>query len=151
MKSLLFLILIIIFILIALTIRTQLSSNQRIFLSGKIPSPGPDGLYRGTAEYTANWLGKKFDAKNNAGINLFRQTDGTTKEKYPFKTYTGKGIRDTGLDVIKIDYDMPGNPFWLRWILDEIVETAPNKYIGKLQLRIIPGFPFSLGYFFLEQ
>ena len=131
------------------TIQTQNSSSQKLFLAGKIPSPKPDGSYKGSAggrSDIAGWRGKKFDATNSAGINLVGNS-----EKFPFKTYTGTGLADKDLQVFKIDYDIPKNPFWLRLILDEIVETSPNHYLGKIHLKIIPGFPFSLGYFKLEK
>ncbi len=148
---LLFLLCIIIGVLLFATFRTQMSSNQKIFLGGKVPLQSPDGLYRGSAVHTFSWLGKRFDAKNSGGINIFRNSDGTEGERYPFKTYIASGIRDTNLQVIKIDYNLPENPFWLRMVLDEIVETAPGKYVGKLHLRITSGTSFALGYFFLEK
>ncbi len=151
MKFLFFIIILLIAIFAFLTYRTQTSTNQAIFLSGKIPSENPDGLYKGSAIFTASWLGKKFDASKSAGVNIFQNPDGTQIERYPFKTYVASGIRDTNLQVIKIDYDLPENPFWLRMILDEIVEVTPGKYIGKLSLRFIPGVSASLGYFFLDK
>ena len=70
-------------------------------------------------------------------------------ERQPFKTYYGNGLRDKNLNVLVLDYDIPENPFWLRYIRDEIVQVAPNQYLGKLHLRVI-GFAFTLGYFELE-
>ncbi|MDD5050120.1 MAG: hypothetical protein PHV93_00050 [Candidatus Pacebacteria bacterium] len=155
MKFLLILFLLIVIaiaLLICMTYWTQeFNTNQKIFLSGVVPSPRPDGFYNGSAFLTGSWLGKKFDANNGTGINVFADSSGGQVEKYPFKTYVASGIRDTNLQVLKIDYNLPENPFWLRVILDEIVETAPGQYIGKLHLRIIPGFSFSPLYFFLSK
>ena len=140
-------ILIIFPILLALikTWQTQHNPNQKIFLSGKIPNPLPNGLYKGSVSFKTSWQGKKFDSSNSTGINII-----SNKEKYPFKTYIGKGIQDKNLDVYKIDYNIKTNPFWLRFILDEIVEVSPGKYLGKVHLNFF-GFPFSLGYFKLEK
>ncbi|TSC66197.1 MAG: hypothetical protein CEO21_242, partial [Microgenomates group bacterium Gr01-1014_80] len=82
------------------------------------------------------------------GINIFKDTDGN-QERYPFKTYTGKGLQDNK-EVLKIDYSANKDPWWLRFILDEIVETAPGKYLGKVHIQVLPGTGFSLGYFKLE-
>ncbi len=127
------------------TRQTQDSSNQKIFLSGKVPNPKPAGFYKGSVSFKTTWQGKKFDASSSSGINLI-----SGKEQYPFKTYIGIGIQDRSLDVYKIDYNIPQNPFWLRFILDEIVETSPGKYLGKVHINLF-GFPFSLGYFQLKK
>src|SRR5689334_8884101 len=94
------------------TWKTQYSPNQQIFLKGSLPKPLPNGLYKGSVTgYSGSWKGKKFEAGSSSGINLINN-----EEKYPFKTYVGKGIADKNLDVLKIDYDIPQNPFWLRFI-----------------------------------
>ena len=99
----------------------------------------PNGFYKGSVGFKTSWEGKKFNAENSSGINLF---DG--QEKYPFKTYEEK-------DVLKIDYNLPENPFWVRLILDEIVEISKDKYLGTIKLRLIPGFPVTIGHFRLEK
>ena len=44
-----------------------------------------------------------------------------------FKTYQAKGLRDPEVDVLRIDYELPGNPFWLRRITDgDVVEVKPT-------------------------
>ena len=128
------------------------SRQQQDFLAGTLPSPAPDGVYMGSVPgHTFSWIGKKFDASHERGINVFNDGTGTTTERYPFMTAVGKGVRDTNLDVMKIDYDMPGNPFWLKFILDEIVQVAPGQYLGKMHVRIIPGYPFTLLFFHLRK
>ena len=128
------------------------SPNQSRFVEGKKPMPAPDGLYNGSVSGPkVSWLGKKFNAAAQTGINIFDDGNGSKRERYPFKTSVSKGIRDAGADVVAIDYDIPGNPFWLRPILDEIVQIGPDKYLGKLHVRIIPGYPFTLAYFELSK
>ena len=125
--------------------KVQSSPNQKIFSEGKVPNPLPNGQYKGRVTgYNGSWKGKKFIASSSSGINLIDNT-----EKYPFKTYIGKGLQDHQLDILKIDYNIPQNPFWLHFILDEIVQTAPGKFLGKVHINLIPGLPFTLGYFTL--
>lgn len=131
------------------TIQVQTAPGQKVFLSGKIPAK-PDGTYKGSVRnLKTNWIGKSFHAKDSTGINNFKEGKNTI-EKYPFKTYIGRGIQDTHKDVLKIDYNVSGNPWWLRCILDEVVETEPNNLLGKLHIRILPGVAFTLGYFNLS-
>ncbi len=133
------------------TIVVQTAPGQKLFLNGKIPAKAPDGTYHGSVKnLKTSWIGKAFNPKDASGINNFKEQGGIVK-KYPFKTYVGRGIQDKGKDVLKIDYNIPGNPLWLRFILDEVVETKPNKLLGKLHIRILPGLAFSLGYFNLEK
>jgi len=151
-KILLTILAIIILLLIAgfvQTYRANHSSYQDQFLKGTAVTP--NGFQKGSTDfYKASWQGKTFDSKTNTGINNF----GTGTEavlKYPFNTSVGKGLRDTNLDVVKIDYDNGKNPFWISPILDEIVQVAPGEYLGKIHYRLIPGYPFTIGYFRLGQ
>ncbi len=128
---------------------TQHSTSQEIFLSGTIPGELPSGQLSGSVTFETNWKGKKFDQGSQTGINTFEE-NGTLVEKYPFKTYVAKGLKDPNIDVIKIEYDIPQNPFWLRWVLDEIVEVKPGEFLGKVHLRL-GFFSFALGYFKLSQ
>lgn len=147
------LILILLAILLGLfrTIQIQHKPQQKEFVSGIVPKELPNGLYRGTVSgLNTTWEGKRFDASNSSGINVFRNGN-DRDEKYPFKTYVGEGIQDKNLKVVKIDYSANKNPWWLRYILDEVVEVAPGKYLGKVHVTIIPGLPFSVGYFRLEK
>lgn len=149
-----FLLAFLIIALLALWLRTwhiKYEPNQQEFLRGNLPNPKPDGFYQGSVGFDVSWMGKKFDAQNDAGINVFKDKKGNQTEKYPFKTWVGKGLFDPYSFVLKIDYDVKGNPFWVRWILDEIVQVGPNEYLGKVQLRIIPSFPFSVLYFELKK
>ncbi len=138
-------------LLIALTFATQHSSYQKQFLAGTVPNPPPDGFLKGSTDfYHASWQGKKIAAQGSNGVNIFLK-DGKEVEKYPFMTYVRKGLRDKNLDVYKIDYRNSENPWYARPILDEIVEVAPGKYLGKINYRLIPGYPFALWYFKLEK
>jgi hypothetical protein len=133
------------------TYQVQNAPEQTDFLAGKIPTKSPEGKYKGTVEkLKTNWIGKSFNAQQSSGINNFKENNHIV-EKYPFKTYTGQGIQDKNKEIFKIDYNLPQNPLWLRFILDEIVQTHPNKFLGKVHIRLLPGLAFTMGYFKLEQ
>ncbi len=132
---------------IVLTIRTQTSTYQKQFLAGTLPANLPDGFYKGSADFPVfTWKGKRFDATGKTGVNVFA-SGASTADKYPLTLGTAEGIRDTKLGVVTLDYNRPENPFWLRPVLDEMVEIAPGTFLGKIHYRLIPFFPFSIGYF----
>jgi hypothetical protein len=130
------------------TYRVEHRPNQAVFAAGTIPANLPNGFYKGNhfGSIGRNWQGKVFDASQSAGLNQF--TDG---QRFKFKIYTATGLRDTSLSVLRIDYKQPGNPWWLRFITDEIVQTQPGHFVGKIQLRIVPGLTFTLSYFELTK
>lgn len=155
------------------TFLVQQSSYQEKFLQGSTPLQLPQGFYQGTAHVLFDkqtpWLGKSFDSVNKLGFNFFTpfgakllrllmplykrfssNSDGNTNAFY-FKTRTESALKDAPLDVIKLDYDSAENPFLIRIILDEIVEVAPEQYLGKIHLKVLPGFYSTIGYFSLKK
>lgn len=133
------------------TRKSEQSPNQERFLAGTAETLSLDGDYQGTVTgYSGSWQGKAFTQTDNSGLNRFLE-NGEIVKKFPFKTYVAKGLRDVDLDVIKLDYNQPGNPWWLRFIVDEIVLVSPNTYLGKVYIRVVPGLVFSMGYFTLEK
>jgi len=129
------------------TYRVQHRPAQQQFTSGTVPALLPNGFHQGNpfSGIGKHWQGKVFDANNGTGINKF--DDG---ERFVFKIYPATGLRDKQ-QVLKIDYNQPGNPLWLRFIVDEIVQTSPGHYLGKVHVRVIPGIVFTLTYFELTQ
>ena len=149
------------------------SARQTQFVGGKLPSAPPDGFYKGSAYLLGNrpvpWLGKSFEAANNVGFNIFtprgasllkvltplyklfrKNADGNT-DAYYFKTSTSEGFRDRGIETFKLDYNSPENPFLIRIILDEIVETSPQEYLGKVHMKVFPGYYATIGFFGLSK
>lgn len=124
--------------------------NQQIFISSKFPDPLPDGFYKGYINFFHfDWIGKDFDSKGNYGFNVFKSNN-KQKKLLKFKTYKGKALSDSSIDVLKIDYNLKTNPFPLCLILDELRQISLNKYIGKASLLL--GFMnFTIAYFFLEK
>lgn len=154
------------------TFVVQKSDYQKMFLSGKTPRQ-PDGFYQGAAHVLFDkrtpWLGKSFDSANNSGFNVFTpfgarllktftplykhfslNPQGNTNA-YFFKTRAETALKDAPLEVVKLDYDSAENPFLIRIILDEIVEIAPEQYLGKIHLKVLPGFYSTIGYFGLKK
>ena len=129
----------------------QHSVNQKKFLKGKIPAVLPDGFYTGwVIGYTGSWIGKSFHQKKATGMNVFL-LEKQQIERFPFITSVNKGLRDKNLDVIKINYNLPQNSFFLRMILDEIVEVEKDTYLGKVHIILFSVIPFTVGYFSLKK
>ena len=156
-----------------LSVAVTHSSRQRTFLSGRPLRDPPKGFYRGTAHLLGGrpvpWLGKSFIPEGNLGFNIFTprgarllklltplydrfrvNADGNT-EAYTFKTSSGPGFKDRNVDTFKLDYNSPENPFLIRIILDEIVEIAPQQFLGKVHLKVFPGYFATIGYFGLSR
>lgn len=149
------------------------SAFQKQFSEGKLPSQKPEGFYKGAAYLVplknVPWLGKSFSGAKDLGFNIFNpkgakllkiltplyklfsvNSEGNTNA-YNFITFVGKGLKDKDLQVIKLDYDAPENPFLIRIILDEIVEIAPEEFLGKVHLKIFPRVYSTIGYFGLKK
>jgi len=121
------------------------ADNQR-FKTGHYPSELPNGQYKGSwMGKKTTWRGKEFNAASQSGINNF-----TDRQKYRFVT-----SRETSLggemEVLKIDYNIAGNPWWLRRIVDEVVEVEPGSYQGKVYVRYVPSVNFTITYFTLQK
>lgn len=133
------------------TYKVQTSPRQKIFLAGKIPTKPLEGEYKGSVDKVkTSWKGKVFHSKDSSGINAIKE-NGKLVQKYPFKTSIGKGIQDKQKDVVKIDYNISGNPLWLRPILDEVVQIESETLLGKVHVRILPDVAFTFGYFTLKR
>jgi len=149
------------------------SDYHKQFVAGSLPQTAPAGFYQGTAhiffDKQTPWLGKSFAARDNLGFNIFmpkgaallkilapfykkfsQNQNGDTAAFY-FKTRNEAGLKDKEIDVIKLDYDAPENPFPIRIILDEIVEIAPEQFLGKIHLKVFPRFYSTIGYFGLKK
>jgi hypothetical protein len=72
---------------------------------------------------------------------------------FGFETRTAPSELDPGRQVLKIDYDHDGNPsFFVRDVLDELVEVAPGAYLGRMLVRGRRGSPYRLaGWFALRK
>lgn len=122
--------------------------RQTTFSSGTATLPTA-GKYAGSSgDYKGSWQGKVL-YEQGRGENMFNR-EGREELAYPFTYSVGRGVRDD-IDVIVLDYNQPGNPWWLRFIRDEMVQTKENTYLGKVHVWIFPKTYLSLGYFELKK
>jgi hypothetical protein len=81
------------------------------------------------------WRGKSFKAlgpDHGEGIN---RVFGDRKPRHWFRFETKIGpSRAGGFDAFHLDYDNPGNPFYIRAIKDEIRRVRPGLYLGQAYL-----------------
>src|SRR3989338_4732003 len=107
------------------TWKTGWSEDYDRFQQGTVPVNLPEGLWKGTALGLGevSWKGKKF-FKSGTGINLVGEG-----EKFPFRFSKEMSIKDGKKEVIRLDYNQPENPFWLRFIVDEMVSTGENQFL----------------------
>jgi hypothetical protein len=115
------------------------------------------------------WQGKRFDAAQSCGDNIFSRDsllltrlywplyrgvvdDGpNTYRAFAFQTYVASGLTDPDRQVLKIDYDIPANPrLSVRRILDELVQVADDFYLGKANLKWWWGRWQVVAYFSLQ-
>jgi len=54
-----------------------------------------------------------------------------------FRVEKGKSLSDTDLDVIRIIYDDPTNPFFIRPLVDEVRQIGPDEFLGQGMFTIL--------------
>ena len=54
-----------------------------------------------------------------------------------FRVEKGQSLADPDLDVIRIVYDDPGNPFFIRPLVDEIRQIGPDEYLGQGMYQVL--------------
>lgn len=129
---------------------------------------GPwDAVVMRIAQLWMPWLGKTFSPSTGTGLNRFTPTLATRLwlrtlfprhtperhladrlEAFPFRTCVSPGELDSDVSVLKIDYDFEANPALIRHILDELVQIAPGRYLGKVLFRSGSRF-YRIGFFSL--
>jgi hypothetical protein len=149
----------------------QKSTYQASFSRGRVPDPldgfavGSPYLVYGKISF---WKGVRFLAAEQRGVDIFtsggahilkaffssskitQQPDGT-HAAYPFATSVGSGMRDSALQVLKCDYNVPENPGLVRALYAEVVQIDPEKFLGKLYFQPVPGKYWLLGFFGLTK
>jgi hypothetical protein len=117
-------------------------------------APGLTSLAAGLSSLWMPWVGKGFDAGAYRGENYV--TKGSrhvmrllfpfyrsyapggrdTYRGFPFRATAGTGLFDPDRQVLRIDYDLPGNPRLLaRRLRDEVVQVEEDFYLGKAHFR----------------
>ena len=132
-------------------------------------APGLTALFRSITEAWMPWLGKTFNGARQIGDNIFRQDsyplarffnpfyrgflpDGAeTYRGFSFRTYMAPGLADPDRSVLKIDYNLEGNPLLtVRRILDELVQIDNDLYLGKAHVHWWSGGWQTVAYFTLS-
>jgi hypothetical protein len=81
------------------------------------------------------WRGKSFSprsADNGEGINRVLSD---RFKLFKFTTFVAPS-RAGAFESVQLDYDHPGNPFFIRAIKDEIRELRPGLYLGQAYLHL---------------
>jgi len=123
-------------------------------LLGMSVQPQLDGVVRRIAALWMPWQGKVFDPDTMTGVNRFlpnvripmkvvfpkhvpEETTAFKVEAFPFRNRIAPGAVDPDIETFKIDYDFEANPdFLIRRILDEVVQIAPGRLLGKILFRV---------------
>jgi len=132
-------------------------------------APGLTALFQSITEAWMPWLGKTFNSSRQMGDNIFRRdsyplarffnpfykgflSDGAeTYRGFSFRTYLAPGLADPDRSVLKIDYNLDGNPLpTVRRILDELVQIDNNLYLGKAHVHWWSGGWQTVAYFSLS-
>lgn len=130
--------------------------------------PGLTQIFGTIASLWLPWKGKRFDAAQACGDNIFTRdslrlghvffpgyrgyADDTshTYRAFQFRTSIGPGFMDPDRRVLKLDYDLEGNPrFSVRRVLDELVQVADGYYLGKAHLQWLWGEWQTVAFFTL--
>ena len=141
-------------LLLICIVRTVISSggpDWERFRSGTTPDPLPDGLWKGSTDRVVqgSWIGKRFIRASHGGINRFTTPHGD-EERYPFATSIEPALRDPGKHVLRLNYGIAGNPWWLHLIVDEVVSVPGGELFGKVHIVLSSSVIFTMGYFSLK-
>jgi hypothetical protein len=119
-------------------------------LIGWAAAPVADRLLTALTDRWLPWAGKRFRAGDSTGDNVLRQNarpvssvlwpryhmhpSGPRLIAFDFKTYVQRGVLDTTMDVLVIDYaSVESNPrLLIKQIRDELVEVVPGANLGKM-------------------
>jgi len=76
------------------------------------------------------WDGKTLtSADDTTGVGINRIGIGKTMDWFSFATRIQPSVID-GADCIVLDYEQPGNPWFIRKIHDELREVSPGMFLG---------------------
>jgi hypothetical protein len=132
-------------------------------------APGLTRLFQTMTPLWMPWLGKSFSSARQQGSNIFSNDSRFlaqlfnplyrgfaadrpgTYRGFTFRTYTAPGLADPDRTVLKIDYDLGGNPsLTIRRVLDELVQLTEGLYLGKAHVHWWWGQWQTVAYFTLS-
>lgn len=96
------------------------------------------------------WDGKSLqavDATTGEGIN--RIQIGLSLNWFPFQTRIQPSVID-GADTIVLDYEQPGNPWFVRQIHDELREVSNGMFLGPAMWKRGANTPANVLWFALD-
>jgi len=115
------------------------------------------------------WLGKTFDAPRRTGDDIYLRSllqrlqvfwptyryyladTPSTWRVFPFRTTLTASITYASLPVLRLDYDLPLNPrLSVARTMDEIVQLAPDLYVGRAFVHWWWGQWQPVAYFVLQ-
>jgi hypothetical protein len=136
-------------------------------------APGLTPLFERIAGAWMPWKGKTFNAQGAYGNNMFTRDsltvahilwpfyrgyldDGPAQyQAFRFRTYLAPGKQDPDRRVLKLDYDLAGNPrLSIRRVLDELVQVGDGRsalYLGKAHMHWWWGAWQLVAYFMLSE
>ena len=97
------------------------------------------------------WGGKSFQSANKkegSGINRINLTL-LQRNWFPFNTAIESSAID-GKPCIYLDYDLPGNPWFIRRIRDELREVSPGLFLGPAMWKEAEGGAALLLWFAID-
>ncbi len=130
--------------------------------------PGVDQVFSPAARIWMPWKGKIFDAARACGRNWFEDSaralirlflpayEGVSADRpgtftaFSFRTKHGQSQLLGDVEVLRIDYDLPENPWPVRQVVDELVRIDVGIYLGQALLRRRKGW-MRAGWFALEK
>ncbi|MFI5298940.1 MAG: hypothetical protein ACHREM_12660 [Polyangiales bacterium] len=108
----------------------------RMLAIPSLPAPFAAGPRRLASSSRFPWRGKTFTPKDAlAGEGINRVVFDRVK-LFRFTTFIGRS-RAGDFDAVQLDYDHPGNPFFIRAIKDEIRELSPGLWLGQAWVQAL--------------
>jgi len=80
------------------------------------------------------WRGKSFTPRSDAAGEGINRVITDRLRLFRFETSIGPS-RAGAFDALQLDYDLPGNPFFIRAIEDELRQLRPGLWLGQAYLR----------------
>ena len=117
-------------------------------LAWRSPATGPLAWWLRTfgASKAFPWEGKTFKSQtSDQGEGINRVKFFGKRRWFPFKTRFEASFLD-GQPTFLLDYSGPGNPPFIRSIVDEVREVAPRLYLGPAAL-LVKGKPRPVLFF----